>query len=103
MVLPVKTVDTIGKDVKRVAKAKVAEATSPTSVIPLKDFCWASTPLAKEVSVNAPIATTRTSDKAKKKKGELCRLMQPRGRALVHPAGPLLLEYARDGCPVDVD
>ena len=35
--------------------------------------------------------------------GELGRLMEPRGQTLVHPAGPMLLEYARDGCPVDVE
>ena len=29
-------------------------------------------------------------------------LMCPRMRALEHPAAPLLLEYARNGCPVDV-
>ena len=28
--------------------------------------------------------------------------MFPRGRAVAHPAGPILLEYARNGCPVDV-
>ena len=29
------------------------------------------------------------------------RLMRPRGKALDHPAGPTLLEYATKGCPVD--
>ena len=33
---------------------------------------------------------------------ELRGLMMPRQRALEHPAAPLLLEYARRGCPVDV-
>ena len=28
-------------------------------------------------------------------------LMRPRGDALMHPAGPILLEYATKGCPVD--
>lgn len=28
--------------------------------------------------------------------------MESRGRALVHPAGPLLLEYTKDGFPVDI-
>ena len=27
--------------------------------------------------------------------------MRPRGDALLHPAGPALLEYATKGCPVD--
>ena len=28
--------------------------------------------------------------------------MRPRGNAKMHPAGPLLLKYARNGCPVNV-
>ena len=30
-------------------------------------------------------------------------LMCPKMRALEHPAAPLLLEYARNGCSVDVE
>lgn len=34
-------------------------------------------------------------------KGKWIGLMRPRGRALEHPAAPLLLQYAQQGCPVD--
>ena len=33
--------------------------------------------------------------------GECCSLMFPQGRALSHPAGPLLLRYATQGYPVE--
>lgn len=34
--------------------------------------------------------------------GKLNSLVYPRGKALAHTAGPMLLQYACDGCPVDV-
>ena len=33
--------------------------------------------------------------------GEFRSFMQPRGRTLLHDAGPLLLQYATTGCPAD--
>ena len=74
---------------------------SPTSVIPLRDFSWASVP---PPSRPGPRYAVAVNELAKKERGELGsgRLMEPRGRAFAHPAGPLLLEYARQGCPVDV-
>ena len=92
---------------------------SPTSVIPLRDFSWASAPAPQSTGSRYAVAVQELTEceenehkgtrfpvresKAKTKvRGELGRLMEPRGRALAHPAGPLLLEYAREGCPVDV-
>ena len=74
---------------------------SPTSVIPLRDFSWASVP---PPSSPGPRYAVAVNELAKKERGELGsgHLMEPRGRALAHPTGPLLLEYARQGCPVDV-
>ena len=94
-------------------------AKSPSSVIPLRDFSWASAPApqrngsryavaVQELTKDEKVKNTKTRfpvkvSKAKvKSRGESGRLMEPRGRALAHPAGPLLLEYAREGCPVDV-
>ena len=37
-----------------------------------------------------------------KKEGMFSILMQPTNNALQHPAGPLLLKYAENGCPVEV-
>ena len=78
---------------------------SPTSVIPLRDFSWASVRVSvPPPSSPGPWYAVAVNEMAKKERGELGsgRLMEPRGRALAHPAGPLLLEYARQGCPVDV-
>ena len=47
-----------------------------------------------DTSEKQPAALTKTE-------GEFRSLMVPRGRALHHPAGPLLRRYATQGCPVD--
>ena len=81
---------------------------SPTSVIPMQDFGWATLPQAKHdrpKDFRSKKKAKANKDKGKgngKDKGKSSRLMEPRGRALSHPAGPLLLEYAREGCPVDI-
>ena len=80
------------------AIAQRERSSSPTSVIPLKDFSWAVAPSPKPATCDS---VNGRGDK-KRVEGESGVLMEPRGRALVHPAGPLLLEYAREGCPVDV-
>ena len=41
-------------------------------------------------------------DKKRKTQGESNSLMNPRRGALLYPADPLLLHYARNRCPVDV-
>ena len=46
--------------------------------------------------------TVECRETKKRREGESGRLMEPRGRALAHPAGALLLEYATEGCPIDV-
>ena len=70
----------------------VAPQRSPCSVVPLKNFDW----VAAEATTMA-----HTIDDAAIG-GEFRGLMVPRGRARQHPAGPMLLQYARDGCPVEV-
>lgn len=70
----------------------MARPSSPHSVIPLQGFDWAS--------AAASTKDIETDDAAIG--GEFNGLMIPRGKARTHPAGPMLLQYARDGCPVDV-
>ena len=72
-------------DAKLYGVAQEAPPPSPTSVIPLSSFDWASPRLA-------------TGDL----QGNDIGLMCPRGLARAHPAETMLLQYARDGCPVKV-
>ena len=97
------TVGDLGKirplwEATKSATAQREWTSSPTSVIPLKDFSWAVAPSPKPATCDS---VDVRGDK-KRVEGESGVLMEPRGRALVHPAGPLLLEYAREGCPVNV-
>lgn len=65
MIVPLPNMDTMKVELKQVEKAKVSRSKSPTSAIPLDDFCWSNTPMAKEVSCNVPIDTTRTMESVK--------------------------------------
>ena len=62
----------------------------------MERFAWVNTTPTNQ-STNK--VATRLGDVKEMENGEL---MQPRGRALLHPAGPMLLQYAQRGCPVDV-
>ena len=90
----------IGEIVKSTG-AKQTRLGSPTSVIPLRDFSWASAPPTSSPGPRYAVAVKELATKERGESGS-GRLMEPRGRALAHPAGPLLMEYAREGCPVDV-
>lgn len=75
---------------------------SPTSVVPLQDFSWAAAPLPELVERNGHMSAANVGKIKKRCTCESGRLMELRWRALSHPSGPLLLEYARDGCSVDI-
>jgi len=72
-------------DTKPSGVAQEVTSLSPASVIPMSSFDWDSPCKA-------------TSDLPGKDIGLMC----PRGLDKAHPAGPMMLQYARDGCPVDV-
>ena len=69
---------------------------SPCSVIPMEDFGWVNR------LPDTAAASSKSNVEKERNEGESGKLMYPRGKALLHPAGPLLLQYAQDGCPVDV-
>ena len=72
--------------------ATAAPPHSPASVIPLTSFDWAL----------SAAGTTQQHKDNTTTQGKETDLMWPRDRARVHPAGLMLFQYARDGCPVDV-
>lgn len=65
-------------------------------VIPMDNFGWISEDL------NMAHLTAARRDEKLKADGESSALMIPRGEACMHPAGPMLTEYAKGGWPVDV-
>jgi len=71
-------------DANLLGVAQKAQPPSTTSILPLASFDWVS-------------PCVDNGDHQDKDMG----LMFPRGLARVHPAGPMLLQYDQDDCPVD--
>jgi len=69
----------------------------PTSVMPMTNFAWVENPSAGLTLDKASrLERDLTHD------GKCITHIEPRGKTLMHPDGPLLVRYAQNGCPVDV-